>query len=102
MAGKVGFIGLGAMGGPMALNLVKAGFTLVVNDIDAAKAEPLKTKGCEVAASAQAVAAAVDRTIVILETPQQAETGIIRPPRLLPRGQARTKLPLHLTLRPFA
>ncbi|MGZ5910363.1 MAG: NAD(P)-binding domain-containing protein [Reyranella sp.] len=24
MAGKVGFIGLGAMGGPMALNLVKA------------------------------------------------------------------------------
>ena len=33
MAGKVGFIGLGAMGGPMALNLVKAGFALVVNDI---------------------------------------------------------------------
>ena len=59
MAGKVGFIGLGAMGGPMALNLVKAGFTLVVNDIDAAKTEPLKAKGCEVASSAQAVAAAV-------------------------------------------
>ena len=36
MAGKVGFIGLGAMGGPMALNLAKAGFALVVNDIDAA------------------------------------------------------------------
>ena len=31
MAGKVGFIGLGAMGGPMALNLVKAGFALVVH-----------------------------------------------------------------------
>src|SRR5216683_2313551 len=77
MAGKVGFIGLGAMGGPMALNLVKAGFTLVVNDIDAAKAEPLKTKGCEVAASAQAVAAAADRTIVIVETTEQAESVII-------------------------
>ncbi len=51
MAGKVGFIGLGAMGGPMALNLVKAGFTLVVNDIDAAKAEPLKTKGCDAPSS---------------------------------------------------
>ena len=45
MAGKVGFIGLGAMGGPMALNLVKAGFALVVHDIDAAKTEPLKAKG---------------------------------------------------------
>ncbi len=77
MAGKVGFIGLGAMGGPMALNLVKAGFTLVVNDIDAAKTEPLKAKGCEVASSAQAVAAAVDRTIVIVETTEQAELVII-------------------------
>ena len=28
MAGSVGFIGLGNMGGPMALNLVKAGFEL--------------------------------------------------------------------------
>src|SRR5258707_8044789 len=77
MAGKVGFIGLGAMGGPMALNLVKAGFTLVVNDIDAAKTEPLKAKGCEVAASAQSVAASVDRTIVIVETTEQAESVII-------------------------
>jgi 3-hydroxyisobutyrate dehydrogenase-like beta-hydroxyacid dehydrogenase len=77
MAGKVGFIGLGAMGGPMALNLVKAGFTLVVHDIDAAKTEPLKAKGCEVAASAQAVAAAVDRTIVIVETTEQVESVII-------------------------
>jgi 3-hydroxyisobutyrate dehydrogenase-like beta-hydroxyacid dehydrogenase len=77
MAGKVGFIGLGAMGGPMALNLVKAGFTLVVHDIDAAKTEPLKAKGCEVTASAQAVAAAVDRTIVIVETTEQVESVII-------------------------
>ena len=36
MPGKVGFIGLGNMGGPMALNLAKAGFSLVVHDIDSA------------------------------------------------------------------
>ena len=77
MAGKVGFIGLGAMGGPMALNLATAGFALVVNDIDTAKTEPLKAKGAEVAASAQAVAAAADRTIVIVETTEQAEAVII-------------------------
>ena len=37
MPSKVGFIGLGAMGGPMALNLAKAGLSLVVHDIDRAK-----------------------------------------------------------------
>ena len=84
MAGKVGFIGLGAMGGPMALDLAKAGFALVVHDIDAAKTEPLKVKGAEVAGSAEAVAAMADRTIVIVETTEQAESviggaqGIIR------------------------
>lgn len=30
---KIGFIGLGNMGGPMALNLIKAGHTLVVYDV---------------------------------------------------------------------
>ena len=77
MAGKVGFIGLGAMGGPMALNLAKAGFALVVHDIDETKTEPLKARGAEVAASAQLVAASVDRTIVIVETTEQAESVII-------------------------
>jgi 3-hydroxyisobutyrate dehydrogenase-like beta-hydroxyacid dehydrogenase len=77
MASKVGFIGLGAMGGPMALNLAKAGFALVVHDIDETKTEPLKAKGAEVAASAQSVAASADRTIVIVETTEQAESVII-------------------------
>jgi len=34
-AGKIGFIGIGAMGTPMAANLAKAGFRLVIYDIDA-------------------------------------------------------------------
>jgi 3-hydroxyisobutyrate dehydrogenase-like beta-hydroxyacid dehydrogenase len=33
------------MGGPMALNLVKAGFELVVHDINAARLEPLVAVG---------------------------------------------------------
>src|SRR6266404_9788879 len=77
MASKVGFIGLGAMGGPMALNLAKAGFALVVHDIDETKTELLKARGAEVAASAQSVAASADRTIVIVETTEQAESVII-------------------------
>ncbi len=30
---RIGFIGLGNMGGPMALNLLKAGHALVVHDV---------------------------------------------------------------------
>ena len=40
MTDTVGFIGLGNMGGPMALNLVKAGFELVVHDINPARVAP--------------------------------------------------------------
>ncbi|HYE93042.1 MAG TPA: NAD(P)-dependent oxidoreductase [Terriglobales bacterium] len=71
-----GFIGLGAMGGPMALNLLKNGFSLVVHDIDPAKVERLAAKGAQKADSAQAVAAACERTIVIVETTAQVESVV--------------------------
>ena len=77
MAGKVGFIGLGAMGGPMALNLVKAGHKLVVHDIDQSKTAAVRAQGAELAGNAEAVAAAVDRTILIVETTDQAQSVIV-------------------------
>jgi 3-hydroxyisobutyrate dehydrogenase len=61
----------------MALNLAKAGFGLVVHDIDAAKTESLRKAGADVATSADLTAAATDRTIVIVETTEQAESVII-------------------------
>ena len=69
MTGTVGFIGLGNMGGPMALNLVKAGFELVVYDINPARVAPLVAAGATVEASAEAVAAKCHRTICMVETP---------------------------------
>jgi 3-hydroxyisobutyrate dehydrogenase len=87
MPGVVGFIGLGNMGRPMALNLVKHGFTLVVHDIDPAKVVPLRDRGARVEGSAERVAAAADRTICIVETTDQAESviagehGIVRSAR---------------------
>ncbi len=76
MAGAVGFIGLGNMGQPMALNLAKHGFPLVVHDIDPAKVEPLRTRGATVVESPAGVAAAADRTISMVETTAQAESVI--------------------------
>jgi len=102
MAGKVGFIGLGAMGGPMAFNLVKAGFALVVHDIDQTRTAPLRAKGAELAGTAEGVAAAVDRTIVIVETTEQAESVIAGE-----RGIIKSAKPGHIvlcmaTIDPFA
>src|SRR5438874_5313932 len=76
MAGIVGFIGLGNMGRPMALNLVKRGFSLVVHDIDPAKVEPLRAQGAKVVDSAEQVAAASSRMICMVETTAQAESVI--------------------------
>jgi len=77
MTDTVGFIGLGNMGGPMALNLVKAGFELVVYDINPARVAPLVAAGATVEASAEAVAAKCHRTICMVETTDQAESVIL-------------------------
>ena len=37
MSIRTGFIGLGAMGSPMALNIIKAGIPLIVHDVDDGK-----------------------------------------------------------------
>lgn len=49
---SIGFIGLGVMGQPMALNLARAGTPLVVWNRSARRTEPLRAAGASVAASA--------------------------------------------------
>ncbi len=56
MAEMVGFIGLGIMGKPMAKNLMKAGFPLVVHNRTASKAEELVRDGAVAAATPREVA----------------------------------------------
>jgi 3-hydroxyisobutyrate dehydrogenase-like beta-hydroxyacid dehydrogenase len=56
MTQKIGFVGLGAMGLPMAANLLAAGFHLTVYNRTASKAEPLIAKGAHRADRAGGVA----------------------------------------------
>jgi 3-hydroxyisobutyrate dehydrogenase len=72
----VGFIGLGNMGRPMALNLARRGFSLLVHDIDSSKLTPLAERGAAVADSPEQVARVAGRTICMVETTQQAESVI--------------------------
>ncbi len=63
----IAFIGLGNMGGPMALNLIKAGHTLQVFDLVPAALEAAKAAGAKIAASP--VAATEDAELVISMLP---------------------------------
>jgi 3-hydroxyisobutyrate dehydrogenase-like beta-hydroxyacid dehydrogenase len=49
MSQRIGFIGLGIMGAPMALNLVKAGFKVTAYNRSREKAEPLERAGARIA-----------------------------------------------------
>jgi 3-hydroxyisobutyrate dehydrogenase len=60
MPQSVGFIGLGIMGQPMALNLVKAGFQVSVYNRTRDKAAPLEQAGARVAASPAEAARGAD------------------------------------------
>src|SRR5262245_20955748 len=77
MTETIGFIGLGAMGAGMARNLLKAGFALVVNDIDQTKVAVLVAAGATAAPTAADVARRSVRTITIVETTAQTEDVLL-------------------------
>ena len=53
---KIGFIGLGIMGKPMSKNLLKAGYKLVVLDLNQSAVDELVSLGAEKAATPREVA----------------------------------------------
>lgn len=57
---KIGFVGLGIMGRPMAKNLLKAGYDLTVFDFNAAAVEDVVSCGAKKAANAKEAAAGAD------------------------------------------
>ncbi len=63
---RIGLVGLGIMGRPMARNLLRAGFGLVVHDINRDAVAELAADGATPAGSAREVAAACDVLITML------------------------------------
>ena len=72
----IGFIGLGAMGRPMAVNLIKAGHKLVVYD-KFAKFDDLLSLGAEGAVSNKDLASKSEIIITILPNPAQVKEAIL-------------------------
>ena len=103
---KVGLIGLGLMGRPMGLNLLKAGFSLTVWNRTASRAESLVAAGAKLAKSPEEVAAASDVLITIVSDPPALEEvlwgkpgswAVHGRPRCAPAGQ-----PIHRFQHGFA
>ena len=67
MTDRIAFIGLGNMGGPMAANLVKAGFQVTGFDLAPESLDQARAAGVTVAASAEEAAA--DAAIVVTMLP---------------------------------
>lgn len=80
---KIGFIGLGNVGGKLAGSLQRNGFALKVRDLDRSAAEPFLAKGAVFAESPKALAEAVDVVITCLPSPaavsavMEATDGVI-------------------------
>ena len=71
---RIGFIGLGAMGKPMAKNLLNAGFELVVYDINPDPMNELVSSGAEAGESAAKAASIADVVITILPECEHVKT----------------------------
>lgn len=80
---KIGFIGLGNVGGKLAGSLLRNGYELVVRDLDEDLMADFRSRGAQSAASARELAEAVDVVITCLPSPaacaavMEAEDGIL-------------------------
>ena len=80
---KIGFIGLGNVGGKLAGSLLRNNFDLTVRDIDENLTNPLKDLGAKVAKSPKELAEKTDLIITSLPSPEvsaevmEADDGII-------------------------
>lgn len=74
---KVGFIGLGIMGKPMALNLIKAGYKLFVYDVRPETMLELSDKGAERCSSPKHVAKESEIIIIMLPNSPQVKEVVL-------------------------
>ena len=74
---NVGFIGVGVMGGPMALNILKGGHSLTVFDLDAAAVQHMVAAGATAAPNARAVGAASEVVVTMLPEPHHVRDALL-------------------------
>jgi 3-hydroxyisobutyrate dehydrogenase len=73
---RIGFVGLGAMGAPMAQSLARAGFGLAVFDVRQENTEPLAERGATAATSPREAAEGADALVLMVVNAEQMENAL--------------------------
>ena len=79
MSSKIGFVGLGIMGRPMAKNLLKAGHSVTVYDIMPAGMDDVVAAGAAKGTSPKDVAAQTDIIITMVPDGPEVEQAVLAP-----------------------
>ncbi|MHC4516992.1 MAG: 2-hydroxy-3-oxopropionate reductase [Planctomycetota bacterium] len=99
---KIGFIGLGIMGNPMAKNLIKAGYALTVYDIVSEKIDDLVAAGATASSSSREVAVASEIVITMLPNSPEVKEAVLGPGGVLEGAKAGTILIDMSSIAPLA
>jgi 3-hydroxyisobutyrate dehydrogenase len=99
MATRVGFIGLGNIGKPMAVNVAKAGFDVMVYDVRQEPLQELAAVGAKVARSAQEIGTHGEIIELVVVDDAQVEAIILGEGGVL-NGRSLQCVAIHSTVHP--
>ena len=102
MTARIGFIGMGIMGRPMAQNLIKAGYPLAVHARRPDMMVPLVNAGATACENAQAVAAQSDITFTMVSDTPDVEQVILGEQGVIHGAQAGSVVVDMSTISPSA
>jgi 2-hydroxy-3-oxopropionate reductase len=97
---KIGFIGLGTMGKPMAVNIAKAGFDLTVCDLREERCQELALLGAKVASTAREVAERSDIIEIVVVDDDQTERVVAGEQGLVHGARSGLIVAVHSTILP--
>ncbi|MBM2809690.1 MAG: 2-hydroxy-3-oxopropionate reductase [Chloroflexi bacterium] len=100
MATRVGFIGLGAMGKPIAANIQQAGFDLMVYDLRAEQMDALAKLGAKRARSPRELGAHAEVIALAVPDDVAVEAALLGPEGAMDGANPGTLIAIHSTVRP--
>jgi len=100
MSTRIGFIGLGTMGKPIAVNIARAGFDLTVYDLREEPCRELASLGAKVAASAREVAEHSDIIEIVVVDDDQAERVVAGEQGVIHGARPGSIVAVHSTILP--
>jgi len=93
---KIGFIGLGNVGGKLATSLLRNKFDLTVRDLETKLTNDFKNKGAKVASSAKELAEQTDLIITCLPSPEIC-AEVMESPEGVVNGLSKNKIWLEMS-----